>query len=110
MRGKRKYRGDLPASVTMLVKALCADYMRREEAIKFSAITGPVLARYVELNAAIDTALETVESGIREGLLADIGSGRGYEGSDLADVMAKNTYYKRKEKVIKAIARELALI
>ena len=110
MRRKRKYRGDIPASVAELIRSLCADYERRENAIKFSAITGPVLARYVELNAAIDTAMCGVEAGIREDLLADIGSGRGYEASALCMVMAKNTYYKRKEKVIKDIARELALI
>lgn len=107
---RKKYRHNLPASVANVVKSICADYGRREEAIKFSAITGPVLARYVELNAAIDTALEAVEAGIREQLLADIASGTGYENSNLAALMAKNTYYSRKEKVVREIARGLALI
>lgn len=107
---RKKYRHNLPASVANVVKSICADYGRREEAIKFSAITGPVLARYVELNAAIDTALEAVEAGIREELLADIASGTGYENSKLAALMAKNTYYERKKRVVTLMARKLALI
>lgn len=108
--GRRRKRQTMPATTANVVKALCADYARRENAIKFSAITGPTLARYVELNAAIVKALESVETGIREGLLDDIATGRGYENSKLAPLMAKNTYYERKQKVLFTIARELWLI
>jgi hypothetical protein len=110
MARKRSYRCNLPRTVADIVQALCADYARRENAIKFSAITGPTLARYVELNAAINTALEGVEAGIREDLLHDIASGRGYDASCIASIMAKNTYYARKNKVVREIARGLSLM
>lgn len=108
--GRRRKKQMMPATAANVVKALCADYARREHAIKFSAITGPTLARYVELNAAIVTALDGVEAGIRDQLLDDIACGRGYENSKLAPLMAKNTYYERKQKVLFTIARELWLI
>lgn len=107
---RKKVKQRLPETVANVAKSLCADYARRENAIKYSAITGPVLARYVELNAAVNTALEGMEAGIREELLDDIAKGRGYEASTLATLMAKNTYYARKQKVLLALAKELALI
>jgi hypothetical protein len=110
MARRRSYRYNLPRTVADIVQAVCADYTRRENAIKYSAITGPTLARYVELNAAIDTALEGVEAGIREELLRDIASGRGYDASCIAAMMAKNTYYARKNKVVHDIARGLSLM
>lgn len=110
MARRRNYRYTLPHAVADITQALCADYARRENAIKFSAITGPMLARYVELNAAIVTALDGVEAGIRDQLLDDIACGRGYESSPLAAQMAKNTYYARKQKVLTTIAKELWLI
>jgi hypothetical protein len=110
MARRRSYRYNLPRTVADIVQAVCADYTRRENAIKYSAITGPTLARYVELNAAIDTALEGVEAGIREELLRDIGHGKGYENSMIAPLMAKNTYYIRKRKVVLDIARGLSLV
>ena len=110
MSKKRAYKYSVPTGVAIIVQGLCADYARRERAIKYSAITGPLLARYVEINAAIDTALEGVEPGIREELLRNIGSGCGYDASDLCVLMSKNTYYARKRKVIVAIAHGLWLI
>lgn len=108
---KRK-RGNnaFPGSVVRIVKSLFADYARREKIIKFSSITGPVLARYVEINAAIDAAMETAEAGIRAELFDDIVHGRGYEASQLAPLMAKNTYYARKKKVMLTVAKILWLI
>lgn len=110
MARRRGYRYNLPKSVADIVQAVCADYARRERAIKYSAITGPTLARYLELNTAVDIALNGVEAGIRAELLRDIGSGHGYDASRICVLMAKNTYYARKCKVVYDIARGLSLL
>lgn len=108
---KSKYfQYELPTSVVDLVKTICVDYSRRERAIKHGNVTGAVLARYVELNAVVDTALEGVEAGIRMDMLRDIQSRRGYDFSPASYCISKNTYYKRKKKLIYDIAKSLALI
>ena len=104
------FKWEIPTSVVEIVKTVCADYDRRERMIKHSSITGVVLDRYIELNAVIDKALESVEVGIRRNLLEDIQRGRGYDFSQASPFVAKNTYYQRKRKLIHDIALGLALI
>lgn len=104
------YRWEIPSSVVRLVEAICADYDRREQAIKHSSLTGETLETYARLNAAIDAGLESVEPGIRRFMLDDIWLGRGYDFSPCSPFLAKNSYYKRKKKVIHDIAKELKLI
>lgn len=107
---KLYFQFDIPTSVVEIVKTLCADYNRREQAIKYGNVTGSVLARYVELNAIINTALEEVEVGIRQDILRDIQSRRGYDFSPCSYCISKNTYYKRKKKLIYDIAKSLSLV
>lgn len=109
-RQKLYFQYDIPTSIVELVKAICADYDRRERAIKFNNITGSVLARYIELNNAIDKALTAVEVGIRRDMLKDIGKRRGYDFSRAAAIISKNAYYRQKRKLIYDIAKELALL
>ena len=109
-RQKMYFKWEIPTSVVDIVKTICADYDRRERMIKHSTITGSVLARYVELNAIIDKALEDIEIGIRRDMLDDIQKGRGYDFSAASPFIAKNTYYHRKRKLIHDIAEGLALI
>lgn len=109
-REKIYFSRDIPASVVNIVKTVCADYDRRERMIKHSSITGTVLEKYVEWNAIIDKALEDVEVGIRRSLLEDVQHGRGYDFSATSPFLAKNTYYKRKRKLIYDIAQGLLLI
>ena len=109
-RQKMYFKWEIPTSVVDIVKTVCADYGRRERMIKHSTITGDVLARYVELNAVIDKALEDVEVGIRDAMLEDIHKGRGYDFSAASPFLAKNTYYLRKRKLIHDIAEGLHLI
>ena len=101
---------ELPTGVVEIVKKLCADYDRRARAIKYESVTGAVLERYVELNAAIDKALEELEVGIRQEMLEDIHRGRGYDFSMVSSYLSKNTYYQRKKRMIWEIAKDLSLI
>ena len=66
---KLYFQSDIPATVTEIVRAMCADYPRRSRAIQFENIPNAVKIRYIELNSIIDTALESVEIGIRKDLL-----------------------------------------
>lgn len=104
------YKYEIPPLVVEIVKALCADYDRRERAIRYAAITGAVLARYVELNGAIDAALADLDPELRRGMLEDISLGRGYNLSMISPYLAKNTYYYKKRKLIHDIALQLALL
>ena len=92
-RQKMYFKWDMPTSIVEIVKAICADYDRRERAIKFGNVAGDVLMKYVELNNVINNALQAVEVGIRTELLRDIQNRRGYEHSAAALIIAKNTYY-----------------
>lgn len=109
-RPKKYCQYELPTSVVEIVKTLCADYFRRERAIKYGNVTGAVLDRYIELNANIDTALEDIEIGIRMDMLRDIQCRRGYDFSPASYCISKNTYYCRKKKLIYDIAKGLALV
>lgn len=109
-REKTYFVPEIPDSVARMVRTICADYERRERAIKYSNITGTVLARYIELNAAIDGALQVIEVGIRDDIFRDIASGRGYTRSCAQCLVSKNAYYRRRRKLIYDIARRLALI
>lgn len=109
-RQKMYYKWDIPTSIVEIVKAICADYERRERAIKFGNVTGDVLMRYIELNNVINNALQEVEVGIRTELLRDIQNRRGHEHSAAALMIAKNTYYNRKRKLIYDIAKDLSLL
>ena len=107
---KLYFQSDIPATVTEIVRAMCADYPRRSRAIQFEDIPNAVRIRYIELNSIIDTALESVEIGIRKDLLRDVQRRRGYDFSPAAECISKNTYYRRKKKLIYDIAIGLHLI
>lgn len=109
-REKMYFSWEIPTSVVCIVTAICADYERREKAIKYSNITGAVRARYIELNSIIDAALAEVEAGIRVDLLCDIANGRGYARSPTQCAVSKNAYYRRRRKLIHDIAKELSLL
>ena len=109
-REKMYFSWEIPTSVVCMVNAICADYERRERAIKHSNITGAVLDKYIELNAVIDDALAEVEVGIRKDLLRDISEGRGYTRSHAQVLVSKNTYYRRRRKLIHDIAKQLSLL
>lgn len=110
MRTKVYSDEDIPRSVSRVVAAICADYDRRENMIKYSAATGAVLDRSVELNAAVEQALGTVESGIRDSMLRDIALGVGYERSPVSLMLSKGAYYRRRKQIIHDIAVRLSLM
>lgn len=112
MSGRRKVYGswDIPPGVVRVVISICADYDRREREIKYSAVTGAVLSRHVELNAAVDRALEDVEPSLREDMLRDVAQGNGYNRSTIAVALSKNAYYRRRKKLVYDIAVNLSLV
>ena len=112
MRGRKKeyFAYEIPTSTVRVVTSICADYNRREAAIKHSAVTGAVLARYVELNNAVDVALYDVEPGIRDLMLRDVADGVGYNRSAVACQLSKNAYYRRRRKLVYDIAVNLSLL
>ena len=108
--GARAYKYRVPGNIADIVCAVFADHVRREQELARGELAPDVLAKYGELSAAVELALECVEENIRKDILCDIAEGRGYEASMLAPIMAKNTYYERKREVICGLARILTLI
>ena len=109
-REKMYFSWEIPTSVVNMVNALCADYLRRERAILRGELPDNVLERYVLLNRTVDVALSEVEVGLRADLLQDIASGRGYVRSPLQCLVSKNTYYRRRRKLVHDIAKAFLLL
>lgn len=104
------FKHEIDSRVVQIVNAIIADYDRRENLIKYSTVTGPVLDRLVELNAIVDRALEDIEPGMRRDIVQDITFGRGFYKSNCCVMMEKNTYYRRRRKLVHDIAVEMHLI
>lgn len=104
------YDYELPSEVVQIVRGIVADYERRENAIKFSNVSGDVLSRYVEFNRAVDTALSVVDKNIRDDIMKDVALNRGYDFSLCSVHVSKCTYYLKKRQFIFSVANELNLI
>ena len=109
-RRRMYFKWEIPTTVVNIVYSICADYDRRERIIKYSSVTGAVLDRMVELNAIVDNALEDIEPGMRREIIKDIAEGRGYNKSNCCVMMDKNSYYRRKRKLVHDIAATMSLI
>lgn len=114
-RKKLYYRYEIPTSIVSIVKAICADYDRRERVISRTACnpdkvsSDPVIDRLSELNAIVDEALVEIEEELRRIMLDDILTGRGYEFSQATTIVSRGAYYRRKRKLIYDIAKGLRL-
>ena len=104
------FKYEIDSSVVSIVKSIIADYDRREKLIKYSNVTGAVLDELIKLNAIVDRALEDIECGMRRDIVQDITYGRGFFKSNCCVMMEKNTYYRRRRKLVYDIAVELHLI
>ena len=109
-RPKKYYEWELPKSVVEVVRGVCADYERRENAIKFSSITGPVLNRYIELNGAVDEALCDIMPNMQREILRDVAENIGYDFSQCSNFVSRKTYFLKKRKFIHDVAEKLFLI
>ena len=101
---------EIPTSVVRIVYSICADYDRREKAIKLATAAPDAIEQMKLLNLAVDMALEQIEPAIRRDILSDISDGRGYNKSVCCVIMEKNTYYRRRRKLIYDIAVSMKLL
>ena len=108
-RRKEYFRYEIPKTVVDVVRAVCADYKRREQAIKYSTVTGNVLQSYIQLNNVIETALTDIEPGIRNALFEDVCQRRGYDKTPAVEIY-KNGYYRRKKQFVYRVAIGLNLL
>lgn len=100
----------LPATVRMIVEALCADFDRRREAIRIGGVKRRTDTEFRYLNAKIINACSTaVGDELYEGFIYEIGARIGYAHSEL-DFLSESTYKKYKRRAMCAIARELHLV
>lgn len=101
---------NIAPSVLGVVKAQCLDYDRRARLILDQCLPEDLKAHYITLNQVIDDALAKLEVGIRNALFRDIQLGRGFNHSPASPLLAKNTYYSRKWKLVRDIAAGYSLI
>lgn len=109
-RKKIYYDWHIPSSVVKIVTAYCADYDRRAKLISDVNTTECCLNQYKLINSIIDKALDDIEVGIRRDMLYDISLGRGYFKSNCCVFIDKNSYYRRRRKLVHDIAVYLHLI
>lgn len=109
-RPKQFYKYELPGGVVKVVRAQCADFQRKEIAIKQGGIDETILQVYIKTNEAIKKALGEIEEPCREFFLSDIAENRGYDKSQSRWLLSHNSYYARKRKAIYDIAKYLLLI
>lgn len=109
-RPRKYYEWELPKSVVEVIRGVCADYERRENAIKYSSITGAVLDRYIELNGAVENAASEFAADLRKNIIDDVADNTGYDFSQCSAVMSRKTYYQKKRKFIHDVAEKLFLI
>lgn len=100
----------IPSSVVEVVKAVCADYRRRDLEMKLLKVEGDVLHEYMRLNGAVDVGLCEIEACVRMDMLDDVKNRRGYNASPISLIMSRNAYYNRKRKFIYDVAHELNLL
>ncbi len=101
---------DIPHTVEVIVRAIVADYDRRNRLLSQALVSGKTYEVYLSLNAIIDSALEGVELGLRKPMREDIALHRGYDASPINYLLAKNTYYRRRYRIVHDIAASLGLV
>lgn len=108
LRNDREY--SVPTGVSWIVRAVCADYDRRVQRLRNNDLREDAKETCLRLNKAVDDALISIETGMKKAMIDDIRFGRGYDHSPASLMISKNTYYRRKRKVVFAIASNLCLI
>lgn len=99
----------MQAPLDGLVKALCADFYRREELLRRGDVTRRVECELRYLNARIiDATLEICDDSELDIFITEIGSSVGYASSSISGI-SERTYKKRKQEIKSNIARKLYL-
>ncbi len=107
---EREAVGRLPESADALASALCADYFRRERAIRAGDTPLRVRMEYEYLNRRIFTAARELCEGEEDalGYIEEIGAKRGYAKSRF--MVSEKTYKVKKRAVKLNILRRLYLL
>ena len=111
-RGRPKVfiKHELPEGVVKVVRAQCADYTRKERALKKQELPSEVRETYAATNEAIRNALLGIEEGCRDEFLVDIAENKGYDRSQINWLFSRGSYYNRKWKAVYEIAKALKLL
>lgn len=111
MRGRPRVfiKHELPSGVVSVCVAVIADYRRRKKEIDRGLISEELNLSYKHYNEIVDDALSCIEEDVREELISDIESGRGYAHSIIARSCGRRAYYLRKRQVIYVVAKGLNL-
>ncbi len=93
-----------------MIKAYCADFLRRAQVIADKSAPFNVIMEYKFLNYRIySAACEMGGAGNALAFITDIGEGRGYAKSELS-VMSESVYKIKKREIKLNIARRLSLL
>ena len=97
-------------TLDLLVTALCADYARRESALRDADMTTRVAMEYRYLNFRIfEAAAEIAGESYARIYIDEIGRHIGYANSDIPAI-SESTYKLEKQQIKLAIARKLYVL
>lgn len=102
---------ELPATIVRLVAALCGDYIRMKEALKRETSDQKKLT-YLTYTYTISTEIAKATGLVGcyvDEMIGDIADHKGYDKSELSNVITRGKYYRGKTKAIYKIAEALFL-
>ena len=106
--GAASSMASIDPAVAEIVRALCADYARRENELMSGSLCKRVKMEYAYLNRRIYEAAYSIDPYRAHTLIKEIGSRTGYAKSEITDI-GYSTYCAHKAAVVKAIAKNLML-
>ena len=106
-------RYELPQSVALLIRALCADYEREGKLLRKKDLDDTIKVTMMTFSYTVYTevAKATHLVGVHvDTFSAEIGANVGYQHSELCHVLTRGRYYRVKRRAMWAIAKALYLI
>lgn len=101
---------ELPASVRTILRGYVQDIPRFRATAADPNYSAEARRHNTNLLSRLDAAAPDMEPEVKRILLDDIAYLRGYDKSELRDMMARPTYYRSKNKLEVALAKALKLI
>lgn len=99
----------LPKTLSDYIEAVVRDYPRRASALEVESLSEPTRKQYLVYNVAVDMAIDFLEPALKKILIDDIIEGRSYYSSSAANFICRNSYYKRRSRILYNVAVALKM-
>lgn len=99
----------LPCTLSKMAEAVIADYPRRSIALAANDISEATRKQYLQYNVAVDMAVDFLEPTLRDIMLDDVVNKRSYYKSSASNIICRNAYYRRRDKMLYNVAVALKM-